>query len=55
MDIQTIAVSMIILAATLYGGVQIWRKVKAFSPKTSCDSDCGCSSSMKTAKTLVKN
>jgi hypothetical protein len=46
MDIQTIAVSMIILAATLYGGV---------SPKTSCDSDCGCSSSMKTAKTLVKN
>jgi hypothetical protein len=56
MDFQTIAVLLIVLAAMLYAGSQIWRKVKSFAPKTSsCASDCGCSSAAKAAKTLVKN
>jgi hypothetical protein len=56
MDVQTIIVSVIILGAMLYIGEQIWRKVKSFSSKTSaCATDCGCSSTAKAAKTLVKN
>ncbi|MDQ3133002.1 MAG: hypothetical protein M3Q99_19905 [Acidobacteriota bacterium] len=28
----------------------IWRKVKSFSPKGSCGSNCGCGSVSKTSK-----
>jgi len=42
MDFQTIIVGTIILLASLYIGKIIFGKIKAFSPKQSCGSDCGC-------------
>jgi len=50
MDTQTIIVSVIILAAVIYVGLMIWRKVKSFSPKGVCGSGCGCESGSKTSK-----
>ncbi|MCU1291003.1 MAG: hypothetical protein JWN60_3232 [Acidobacteria bacterium] len=47
---QTIIVSVIILAALLYVGIQIAGKVKSFTPKGGCGSDCGCESSPKASK-----
>ncbi|MFN2392513.1 MAG: hypothetical protein ABR566_11165 [Pyrinomonadaceae bacterium] len=42
MNFQTIIVAIIILLALLYAGKIILGKVKAFSLKSSCSSDCGC-------------
>jgi hypothetical protein len=43
MDFQIIIVALIILAALLYAGRNVWRKLKAFKPKQkSCGTDCGC-------------
>ncbi|MDQ3089020.1 MAG: FeoB-associated Cys-rich membrane protein [Acidobacteriota bacterium] len=44
MDIQNSIVGTIILLALLYVGSNIWRKVKSFSGKSSCGSNCGCGS-----------
>ena len=43
MDLQTVIVALIILAAILYAGRNVLRKMKAFKPKAkSCGADCGC-------------
>jgi hypothetical protein len=43
MDLQTIIVALIILAAVLYAARNVMRKLKAFKPKKkSCGTDCGC-------------
>jgi len=48
MDLQTIIVALIILAAALYAGRIFLSKVKAFKPKSgACGSDCGCESKTK--------
>ena len=48
MNLQTIVVLLIVLAAAVYAGAQIRRKVKAFAPKdASCGADCGCSGDAK--------
>jgi len=44
MDVQNITVGTIIFLALLYVGLNLWRKVKSFSGKSSCGTDCGCSS-----------
>jgi hypothetical protein len=47
MDIQTIIVAIVILLAFLYVGKIVLGKVKSFSPKSSCASDCGCGTKAK--------
>lgn len=48
MNIQTIIVSLIILAAIFYAGNVLWLKIKAFKPKNgACGADCGCESKVK--------
>ena len=42
MDFQTIIVGIMILLAASYVGKAIFGKIKSFSPKQTCDSDCGC-------------
>ncbi|HEX8289249.1 MAG TPA: FeoB-associated Cys-rich membrane protein [Pyrinomonadaceae bacterium] len=54
MDIQTIIVSGIILAALFYVGMMSWGKIKSFSPKNACGADCGCESSSRTSKLHLK-
>ncbi len=51
MDIQNIIVGAIIFLALLYVGSNVWRKVKSFSGKSSCGTNCGCDvkSSAKTS------
>jgi len=48
MDIQTIIVVFIIVAALVYTGNILRHKIKAFKPKgKSCGADCGCSGNAK--------
>jgi hypothetical protein len=42
MDFQTLIVAIIILTALFYVGKIIFVKVKSFSNKSKCGSDCGC-------------
>jgi hypothetical protein len=42
MDLQAILVGIIIFLAFLYTGKMIWKRIKSFSPKAACGSDCGC-------------
>lgn len=42
MDVQTIAVLFIVLAATVYGGVAVYKKSAGFVKKDDCGDDCGC-------------
>lgn len=42
MGIQNIITGFIVLLACLYVGKIVWQKVKSFSSKQSCGSDCGC-------------
>jgi hypothetical protein len=43
MDLQFIIVALIIVAAMLFAGNAVRRKIKAFKPKTdSCGAGCGC-------------
>jgi FeoB-associated Cys-rich membrane protein len=44
---QTIIVSIIIIAAVIYVGSLLLKKAKSFSPKKSCGSDCGCEAKSK--------
>jgi hypothetical protein len=47
MDIQTIIVTIIIFAAFVYAGRQIWRKAMSATKKSSCAVDCGCEGKAK--------
>ena len=54
MDIQTIIVALIILAAMLYAGNLLRHKIKAFRPKdNSCGADCGCESNSRTPRSKI--
>ncbi len=55
MNIQNIIVFLIILAAVFYVGKQVWQKVKSFSGKSSCASNCGCGDGKSTAKNSLVN
>jgi hypothetical protein len=50
MDYQAVIVVAIIAVAFLYVAMTFLRKTKAFSPKATCDEDCGCGSKDKTPK-----
>jgi hypothetical protein len=52
MDIQTIIAGLIILVAVAYATKALLRKSKAFSPRSACVDDCGCSSKSKTTKVV---
>ncbi len=41
-DFQGIITVVVILAALIYAGLTFYRKTRAFSKKSGCDSDCGC-------------
>jgi hypothetical protein len=48
MDLQTIIVILIVLAALVYAGNIFLGKIKSFKPKdNSCGADCGCESKVK--------
>ncbi|MDQ2745794.1 MAG: FeoB-associated Cys-rich membrane protein [Acidobacteriota bacterium] len=47
MNIQSLIVAVIVIAALAYVGQIIWRKARSFSSKSGCASDCGCSGSAK--------
>ena len=42
MDLQWIVTILIIAAALAFAGVTVARRVRSFSPKKKCDTDCGC-------------
>jgi len=52
MTFQEIIVGVIILLAGTYAGAMIWKKTRAFSPKSGCEADCGCGGAKE--KTSVK-
>ena len=52
MDVQLAIVAIVIFGALAYAGYMFARKAKAFSPRSACDSDCGCSGKTKTLKSL---
>jgi hypothetical protein len=56
MDLQAIFVGIIIFLAFLYTTKKIWKRIKSFSPKTACGSDCGCdaNSSGKSSTHIIK-
>ena len=54
MNIQYIIVGTIIIFALFYIGVNIWRKVKSFSSKSSCGSDCGCGTKSQTKNSFMQ-
>ncbi|MBK6590951.1 MAG: FeoB-associated Cys-rich membrane protein [Acidobacteria bacterium] len=47
MNIQTIIVIAIIIAAALYAGSLVAKRVLSFSPKKGCGTDCGCNGASK--------
>jgi len=48
MNIQTVIVALIILAALVYAGNLLRHKLSAFKPKNkTCGSDCGCGDQLK--------
>ena len=42
-DLQTIIVGLILIAAAIYAGTMLRRKADAFSTKSDCGDNCGCS------------
>lgn len=52
MDLQTIIAGLIILISVAYVATVLLRKTKAFSPRSACVDDCGCSSKSKTPKVV---
>ncbi|MFT3745581.1 MAG: FeoB-associated Cys-rich membrane protein [Pyrinomonadaceae bacterium] len=47
MNLQTIIVIAIIIAALAYAAVMIKKRVRSFSPKPGCGDDCGCNGASK--------
>jgi len=47
MNAQNIILILIVASALLYIASMVWKKVRSFSPKKGCDSDCGCGTSAK--------
>ena len=52
LDLQFLIVALIIAAAGVYAAVIFVRKSSAFSRKSNCVDDCGCSSKTKTTKAV---
>jgi len=46
---QEIVALLIVLGAIGYAGTAFYRKSRAFSTKSRCETDCGCSDSSKTS------
>jgi len=42
MNWQAIIAGIIIFLAFLYAASKVWKRVKSFSAKTACNTDCGC-------------
>ena len=49
-DLQSIIAAILIIGALAYAAVALSRKTRAFSRKSACADDCGCSSKSKTPK-----
>ena len=49
-DVQFLIVAFLIAGAVAYAAVAFLRKSSAFSKKTDCADDCGCTSKTKTPK-----
>lgn len=47
MDAQGIILVLIVASAALYIGSMLWKKIRSFSGKKGCDTDCGCSAGSK--------
>jgi hypothetical protein len=47
MDIQLLIVLLVLLVAAAFAGRAIYRRSRSFSPKSSCDADCGCGGKTK--------
>ncbi|HXH69092.1 MAG TPA: FeoB-associated Cys-rich membrane protein [Pyrinomonadaceae bacterium] len=47
MNWQAIIVGVIIFLAFLYAANMVWKRVKSFSPKSACGTDCGCEAKSK--------
>jgi hypothetical protein len=42
MNIQSMMVIVIVVAAIVYAGVTLRKRSRAFAPKAGCGDDCGC-------------
>ena len=47
MNIQYILALTVIVLAVAYAAITVLRKRHSFSPKSGCDSDCGCNGASK--------
>lgn len=50
MSLQFMIVSLIVVAATIYFGLTVYKKSRTFSPNEDCGDDCGCGSGSKSTK-----
>ncbi|MEP7147626.1 MAG: FeoB-associated Cys-rich membrane protein [Acidobacteriota bacterium] len=50
LELQNIIALLVLGAAVFYAGTMLWKKGRAFSAKSGCADDCGCSSKSKTPK-----
>jgi hypothetical protein len=53
MDVQTVIVGIIILAALVYAARMTWKKVRGFSSKAGCGTNCGCDGAAEKPKNLL--
>ena len=53
MDVQTVIVGIIILAAVVYAARMIWKKMRGFSSKAGCATNCGCDAAAAKPKNLL--
>jgi hypothetical protein len=51
-DLQTLLAAIVIGGAFVYAALVLVRKSRAFSTKSTCADDCGCSSKSKTSKAI---
>jgi hypothetical protein len=50
LDIQSFIVALLLVGAFGYAGTLLWKKMRAFSAKSDCGDDCGCSAKTKISK-----
>ena len=53
MDFQTIIVGLILIAAAIYAATMLRRKADAFSTKSDCGDNCGCSAGPAKPKSAI--
>ena len=54
MDLQNVIVGFILIAAAIYAATMLRRKADAFSTKSDCGDNCGCSAGSAKPKRAIE-